>query len=278
MKLISKYAGSKRRILENYGSLFIPANKFDCFVDMFAGGLAVSAFIRKHFPNVRIIANDNNKELMFMYSQLRNNTDDFIKTFQDIEKTYLALPAGPRGPRKEFYYSVRNKYLFDNTKTPVEEAVYLLFMLKTCFNGIWRAYAFADFRFSAAAGEGKEKSLGSQNLLEFADFLKTIELVDDDWKNVPYSNTTFFYADPPYFDTSINYESNNDRPFQLDLLDYLNDRANEGHLVATSNYEMTETLWNKHLPSCSIQKIDISHNAKRGTTKAKTTEVLVRNF
>lgn len=278
MKPIFKYAGSKRRIIETNGSLFIPQNKFSCFVDMFAGGLSVSYFIRKNFPEVRIIANDNSKELMFMYSMLRDNTEDFISTFKVLEQTYLALPAGPRGQRKEFFYNIRDKYLFSETKTPVEEAVYLLFMLKTCFNGVWRAYKFANYKFSSAAGEGKEKSLGSQNLQEFADFLKTIELVVGDWKNVPYSGHTYFYADPPYFETDINYESNNDKPFQFDLLDYLNDRANEGYLVATSNYEMNPELWKRHLPSCSTYPIDISHNARRGITKAQVKEVLVKNF
>lgn len=278
MNLISKYAGSKRRILNSNGSLFIPENKFDCFVDMFAGGLAVSYFIRKNFPEVRIIANDSNEELMSMYFQLRNNTEEFITLFQDLEKQYLAMPKGAPGPRKEFYYEIREKYLFNETTTPVEQAVYLLFMMKTCFNGIWRAYKFANYKFSSASGECKEKTLNSQNLQPFADFLKTIELVVGDWKNVPYSGQTYFYADPPYFETNINYESNNDKPFQFDLLNYLNDRANEGYLISTSNYEMTQELWKNYLPTCSINTIVISHSARRGATKAEVKEVLVKNF
>lgn len=272
-----KWAGSKRRALEEFGQEFIPTEPFDLFIDAFAGSLRVSMFIRERFPNVRIIANEKNVELFRLYSVMQNSPDKFMNEMKVLETTWLAQATNE--DRKNLYRNWREAYCFDKNLTSTQKFARLAVCLKTSFGGVWKAYPKWNYQFSTSAGHGNEKSFHLPELKKFLDFLKTIELTHGDYSKIafPKDSKVYYYADPPYFDTSVNYEVESGETFQLDLISYLKNLSLQGCLVAESNYHRPDNFWENSFPNWNVFAYDFIHTASRGDVK-KGKEVLVKNW
>lgn len=271
-----KWAGSKRRALEEHGQQFIPTQPFDTFIDAFAGSLRVSMFIRERFPSVRIIANENNKELFHLYNVMKSDKR-FMSEARKLEQAWLALDDEDK--RKNLYRKWREDYCFDKNLTSAQKFARLACCLKTSFGGVWKAYPKWDYLFSTSAGHGNEKSFHLDKLEKFIEFLQTIELTFGDYSKIviPQNEKVYYYADPPYYDTSVNYEVDSSHKFQEDLISYLKGLDKSGCLVAESNYDRPDNFWENTFPNFTVFTFDAIHTASRGDVK-RATEVLVKNW
>ena len=113
-----KWAGGKTQLL----SEILPKvpSSYGKYVEPFLGGGALFFSLQ---PKVSVIA-DSNPELINLYKQVANNVDEVIACLQDYVNT------------EDMFYAVRQQ---DWTQlSPTKAAARMVFLNKTCFNGLYR--------------------------------------------------------------------------------------------------------------------------------------------
>ena len=128
---ILKWVGGKRQLLDSINPL-IP--ECSTYYEPFIGGGAV-LFGRQ--PNKAVI-NDSNEELINVYRTIK----------EDPEELIAALSAHKEQNCEEYYYTVRawdrDKETYQ-TRTNVERAARIIYLNKTCYNGLFRVNSSGEF-------------------------------------------------------------------------------------------------------------------------------------
>jgi len=202
-----KWAGGKTQLLEEFNIRFpqaLRAGALDRYVEPFIGGGAVFFFVMQLFPFRESVICDANEELVLTYQVIRQDVDELISLLQDFQSRYDALDEEAR---KDMYLKVRSDlnadrrgFDFSNYGTSwIERAAQLLFLNKTCFNGLFRVNSSGEFNVPF----GKYRNPGIVNEFNLrlvsallknttiihGDFSRCLEYIDDH---------TFVYLDPPY--------------------------------------------------------------------------------
>ncbi len=191
-----KWAGGKTQLL-NALLEKIP-HSMNTYYEPFVGGGAVffSLISNPEFKVKKAVLNDFNCELIETYRIVRDELDTLIEYLSPIATQYL---AGNPEQRKEFFYEIRA----DIPSTNIEKAARLLFLNKTCFNGLYRVNQKGEF--NVPHGRYKNPKILDVELLTLASHaLQDIELIcgdfEDSYKKA--KNGDFVYFDPPFFPLS----------------------------------------------------------------------------
>ena len=295
-----KWTGGKNRMWEKYLPVFFP-EKIDTFVDMFCGASSVSLWVAHNFPDAKIVMNDANAELMALYDTMRNNYAAFEKEYLSILGMYLTLPEPKsfkdkkkqkkwnadwenNNPRKIFYYKLRDRYAFEHQSIPTERLMAeLYFMMKVNFNGMWKAYAKQNYRYSTPPGTLTQKGtfFNIKETRNFSEFLNRCTLQCDDFATMSQyaGEGTYYYADPPYRDSVVEYQDTFGDDEQKRLVKTLQDYSDAGSYIAESNKEIGDNFWENNFgEDYNFNFFDAKYTAGRGTTVIETKEVLVTNF
>jgi DNA adenine methylase len=242
-----KWAGSKFKMLDRYFRAgFLPPRDPEMFVDMFAGSTVISYWMRQLFPNMPIVINDNNPELIQMYHSIKQY-DKFASYFQRYIDLYASLDIEDR---KKSYYDLREIYRFpDSSLDPVAESALLLYLIKTGFNGIWATMKASGSRYATAVGRMDWKPGGKlfnlDDIKRFSDFLHTCVITCESYENTQkwLGKNVWLYADPPYRESYASYKAAGkfDDENQLDLVNFMLDAQLTKSYVAMSNREHVNT-------------------------------------
>ena len=188
-KLVSpvvKWVGGKRQILDDIKK-YIPRN-ISTYYEPFVGGGAVLFYLQ---PDNALI-NDINPELMNLYRVIKDNIDDLIK---DLKKHKNEVG---------YYYEIReldrNAEIY-NRLTPVEKASRIIYLNKTCYNGLFRVNRAGEF--NTPFGHYKNPNIVNETVLKAVNnyFNKAnILFYCTDFEEVLYKvkKGDFVYLDPPY--------------------------------------------------------------------------------
>jgi len=244
-----KYAGSKARMLKKYAASGFLVQEPKMFVDMFAGSAQVAYWIRNIYPDIPIVINDLNSELLQLYDVMMNHTKEYQAYGRDLLKPYLAITPPPKPQispeRKEYYYSLRQRYWDNDFKNKVEESALLMFMMRINFNGFWGQSKKYPGRYATTAGnmwwkENWFKKLEVQEL-EFIKFLKSCIITKESYENTIKwaDDKVWMYADPPYRLSAETYRAAGefDDDNQLELCELMKDCHKRGCFAALSNRE-----------------------------------------
>ena len=179
-KPILKWAGGKSQMLK-YILPLIP-NYSGRYIEPFLGGGAVYFALN---PDNAIIS-DSNPELINMYRQVADNVESVI--------TYLNMYKND----KELFYAVRDQVWENLPKA--EAAARMIFLNKTCFNGLYRVNKKG--MFNTPFGNYKNPVICDENRLRNASkILSKATLVCGDYLDVLKSyakSGDFVFLDPPY--------------------------------------------------------------------------------
>lgn len=198
MKPFTKWAGSKQRLLKKLKAN-MPAHfncKTDLFVEGFVGG--GSLFFDIQPPHALLI--DGSTELMNVYRRIKVAPQALFPTLQGFvneEEEYYKIREQDRAPEYDF--------LSDNYK-----AARLLYLMRTCFNGLPRWNASGQF--NVPFGKYKKPVICDEELLVAAhQVLQNAELFCGDFLSCGINLITrkrkalklqprnvFIYLDPPY--------------------------------------------------------------------------------
>ena len=275
-----KWAGGKRRLFKHFEDIFFPPGEIKVFVDMFCGATSVSLLIASRYPNAKIILNDKNKELIDMYRAIRNSYPNFERRYKEIVKK---CPLKPE-PRKKYYYKIRHDYCKKRKILSKERiAASLFFMLKTNFGGFWNITKKYNNLYSTPPGGmtfTKKFIEDLEPIRNFHLFLKRCIIRNSDFGKLSRwaKPGTYYYADPPYRNTTVVYQGGFDDNVQKRLIDYLKLMAAKGSWIAESNRDTGDKFWEKNVRFGKKNYIEnIKYTAGRGKT-TKGREILITNF
>lgn len=180
---IVKWAGGKTQLLKHYSRLF-PA-EFNRYYEPFLGGGAVFFHLVAKSPNLRATLSDQNVELINCYNMIKNELPSVIR--------YLKKHKND----SDHFYKVRAQDVDD--LSPAERAARLIFLNKTCFNGLYRVNRKGQFNVPFGRYENP-KICDEVNLRAAERALCNAKINTANFEAVASlaKKGDFVYLDPPY--------------------------------------------------------------------------------
>lgn len=223
-----KWAGGKGQLLHALRER--APREIDTYYEPFIGGGALF-FALASDPDLaprRAVLNDANRELVTTYEVVRDDVAALMERLRALETRYL--PAEEEA-RAEIYYAIRE----EAPTEPADIAARLIFLNKTCFNGLYRVNRSGHFNVPHGR-YARPRILDCDALLGASRALATAEIRCGDFEPVTSAADPgdFVYFDPPFHPLSktssfTGYtEGEFGRPEQLRLkrcIDELTDRA-----------------------------------------------------
>lgn len=183
-----KWAGGKSQLISQYIP-YLP-KQFTNYYEPFLGGGAIFFYLYCHQPTFSAFLTDINPELINTYSCIRDNVEQLILLLAEHQKRH----------NKEYYYEVRSR----NKGTSIERAARLIYLNKTCFNGLYRENSKGEF--NVPIGRYKNPKICNAELLRSVSVaLQSIQIEVRHFETVLDSakSQDFVYFDPPYYPLSI---------------------------------------------------------------------------
>ena len=197
LKPFVKWAGGKRQIIDIIIKKIEESTKFENeksfrFIEPFVGGGVVFLTLQ----NKKTIINDLNFELMTTYKVIRDNPEELMNLLDEYYDEFIKRGA-------EFYYEMRKKDRDENFKKSGDLliAARMIFLNKTCYNGLYRVNASGYF--NTPIGRNSIKSFyDRKNISNISEYLKNNDVIIN---NGSYEEVLdiagmgdVVYIDPPY--------------------------------------------------------------------------------
>ncbi|HEY5913517.1 MAG TPA: DNA adenine methylase [Verrucomicrobiae bacterium] len=188
-----KWAGGKGQLLAQFDR-FLPES-IDRYLEPFVGGGAVFFHLKQRFPGMRAFLRDNNSELVNVYAAVRDFPEELMRQLDAHLERY-------RADREGYYYFVRSQHHLPLTQI-VERAARMIFLNKTCFNGLYRVNGRGEF--NVPIGSHTNPALYDRaNILATSAALRDVQLATQDFRDTMNEARPgdFVYIDPPYVPVS----------------------------------------------------------------------------
>ena len=265
-----KWVGGKRQIMPLI--LERVPKKYSTYYEPFIGGGAVLFELQ---PKKAVI-NDFNTELINVYSVIKSNVNALIK---DLKK---------HKNESDYFYQLRAKDRSEefSNLTEVERASRIIYLNKTCYNGLYRVNSSGEF--NSPFGKYKNPNIVNEPTLKAVhNYFNSCDLkisngdYENILKNVP--KNSFVYLDPPYYPVSESSNFTgyieggwdaNDQTRLKEVCDRLNARGVK-FMLSNSGVDFIKSLYENY--NIDIIKANRSINSD-GEKRGEVEEVLIRNY
>ena len=265
-----KWVGGKRRLAKTIAR-YIPQS-IKTYYEPFLGGGAVFFYLAPRIE--RAVLSDKNTELMTTYEVVRDKPEALI--------SMLKVMADEYRQNTDLFYTVKDQ---QHLKNPVAIAARMVFLNKTCFNGIYRVNA--EGQFTGSKGEETRTKDGyaglicqPERILNASKVLQKATLINGDYDEVvkPVEGD-FIYADPPYDGTFAKYQATGfNQDEQVRLRDTADKWRKTGANVMLSNSltDNIQALYNDY----RLEKLSISYgiNPVAQKTNGRSEEALLMSY
>ena len=288
-----KWAGGKSQLLKEIENYY-PFNKGNItkYAEPFVGGGAVLFDILSKYDLKEVYISDINAELINSYCIIRDDIDKLIKVLDKMQSEFVPLDTDNR---KSYYNEKRERFnnlkVNGNGNINIEKAALMIFLNKTCFNGLFRVNKKG--LFNVPMGAYKNPMIcDEKNLRAVSEKLQKVTIVCGDYRESAnfIDENTFVYFDPPYrpiTDTAsfTAYTENlfNDEE-QIELAHFVDDMHKKGAKVVISNSDPK----NSNTEDDFFDNIYSAHKIKRveatrmincnSEARGKIKELLISNF
>lgn len=198
-----KWAGGKSQLLEPIMQAIehvIADSREFVYMEPFVGSGAVfMKVMERHSVNVsQAIINDRNSDLINTYRIIRDDLPGLIEELEKLTMSYNRREALTE--KEQMFYSIRDTFNGRNQHA-VLHAAHLIFLNKTCYNGLYRVNSLNQFNVPFGR-YSNPKIYNPQQLEGLSRMLKDVEILDEDFASLNrYANAKnrlFVYLDPPY--------------------------------------------------------------------------------
>ncbi len=293
VKPFVKWAGGKGQLLKEIESYYpFAKGTITKYAEPFVGGGAVLFDILSKYDLEEIYISDVNAELINTYCIIRDEIDELIKVLYKMQSEFIPLDTDSR----KIYYNEKRERFNDlkvngNDNINIEKAALMIFLNKTCFNGLFRVNKKG--LFNVPMGAYKNPMIcDEKNLSAVSEKLQKVTVVCGDYRESAnfIDENTFVYFDPPYrpiTNTSgfTAYTENlfNDEE-QIELARFVDDMHKKGAKIIISNSDPknsnTEDVFFDNIYSdYKIKRVEATRMINcQAQARGKIKELLISNF
>ncbi|HEU5052958.1 MAG TPA: Dam family site-specific DNA-(adenine-N6)-methyltransferase [Hanamia sp.] len=263
-----RWAGGKQNLVKYLLQNLPDEHRINKYWEPFVG--AGSLFFSNGFTNAEI--SDVNEHLINAYRQIRSNPQAVYRRLQDHKKKFNA----------EYYYQLRqvfNQHLNQNT---IEQAARFIFLVHTCFNGMYRVNAKGEYNVPIGKMEPSLPTI--EHLKKISLKLQNIQIVSRSYEEILplVKHRNFVYIDPPYpkLDKKKQFQQYTIDRFsenhQTDLANFANNLHDKGCFVMISNSDvpLIKELYN----GWNIQEVPVVRYISCKKERIKVNELIIKNY
>lgn len=287
-----KWAGGKGQLLKEIEKYypFAKDTNITKYAEPFVGGGAVLFDILNKFELQEVYISDINAELINTYTIIRDDIDTLLDVLRRFESDYLLLDDNHR---KEAYLVKRARFneLKSKKENRAELAALMIFLNKTCFNGLYRVNRKGEY--NVPMGAYKNPLICNENNLKAVSRkLQNVKIVCGDYKESGdfIDDRTFVYFDPPYrpLTPTANFTSYTEGMFddkdQLELVKFVQELDKKGAKIVASNSDPknadeNDNFFDDAYRKQKIRRVSATRMINRNSDKrGKINELLISNF
>lgn len=293
VKPFLKWAGGKGQLLKEIAQYYpFDDAAITKYAEPFVGGGAVLFDILSRYDINEVYISDINAELINTYRIVKDKINELIALLSKYQSEYIPLNTDAR----KGYYSVkRDRFnvlkVNGNEQENIEKAALMIFLNKTCFNGLYRVNKKG--LFNVPMGSYKNPLICNENNLRaVSEKLQKVKIVCGDYKKSAdfIDENTFVYFDPPYrpitdtasFTAYTENQFNDDE--QIKLARFVDAMHRKGAKIVVSNSDPK----NANTDDDFFEIIYATHRIKRveatrmincnSEARGKIKELLISNF
>lgn len=193
-----KWAGGKTQLLPAFEAYYPSAlrhGRIRRYVEPFVGSGAVFFHLLTRYTFEDVVIVDRNPALMAAYKVVQEDVDALIDALLALQDQFWSRSHDGRA---FLYRAVRNAFN-EGRGSPVAQAARLIFLNRTCFNGLYRVNRHGAFNVPMGRYD-RPLICDQDNLRRVHDALSGVVLLTGDYPEAaPFiDRTTFVYLDPPY--------------------------------------------------------------------------------
>lgn len=294
-----KWAGGKSQLLTEFAARLpveLKEGLLTRYIEPFVGGGAMFFYIIQLFPLNESILCDKNPELILTWETIKKDVTGLIRLLSEMQVHYYSLDEVDR---MSYFYEVRDalndeQKSFDYTKfneTTVRRASQIIFLNRTCFNGLFRLNSKGEF--NVPFGRYKNPTIvNEKNLKKISALLSNTSFIQGDFNTcLEYAGKkTFMYLDPPYrpLNKTSSFTGYSSEGFseedQIRLADFFVNADQAGSKIMLSNSDprnedpsdhfFDDLFRDYHIERILAKRIINSVGEKRGAIN----ELIIRNY
>ncbi len=293
VKPFLKWAGGKGQLLKEIERYYPFDNDvITKYAEPFVGGGAVLFDILSKYNLEEIYISDINAELINTYVIVRDNIEELIKLLKKYQLEYAPLDTEDR---KSYYMAKRERFndlkVNGNEAENIEKAALMIFLNKTCFNGLYRVNKKG--LFNVPMGTYKNPLIcDEKNLRAASEKLQNVRIVCGDYRKSAefIDEHTFVYFDPPYrpLTETASFTAYTENLFddeeQIELAEFVEHMHKKEAKIVVSNSDPK----NSNTEDDFFDNIYSAHKIKRveatrmincnSESRGKIKELLISNF
>lgn len=293
-----KWAGGKTQLIEQITERLpnqLHTGEIDSYVEPFIGSGAIFFHLIQNYSIKKAYISDLNADLILTYIVIKNNVESLISSLREIRDHYYSLEEEKRQEyfyeKRERFNKIKNLNLNEIGLVEIEKASLLIFLNRTCFNGLYRVNNKGGF--NVPFGRYKSpKILDEDNLRVVSTVLKDVIIKCADYKESEsfIDSSTFVYFDPPYRPinetSSFNaYAGEFNDMHQYELGAYFSklDVEKKAYVMLSNsdpknhdeNDDFFDELYNKY----RVERVKASRRINsKASSRGEISEILVMNY
>lgn len=293
VKPFLKWAGGKGQLLSEIEKYYPFENgRITKYAEPFVGGGAVLFDILSKYDLKEVYISDINTELINTYRIIRNDIDDLIEMLYRMQNDFVPLDTDNR---KDYYMKKRERFndlkVNGNEGDNIEKAALMIFLNKTCFNGLFRVNKKG--LFNVPMGAYKNPMICDEtNLRAVSKNLQKVTIVREDYRKSAdfIDENTFVYFDPPYrpITDTASFTAYTENVFnddeQIELARFVDDMHQKGAKVVISNSDpknsnTEDNFFDNIYSAYKIKRVDATRMINcNSEARGKIKELIISNF
>ncbi len=229
-----KWAGGKSRLVPTVAEAIADLHP-SRYLEPFLGGGAMFFGLQARGLHCPAVLNDFNPLLIEAYALIRDDVESLIPELDHLGRLYFQADAAER---TRIYYALRSSA----PATPAGRVARLIFLNRTCFNGLYRVNRQGEFNVPHGSYDNP-RICDPAGLRACAYALAATELTTGDFATLceSASEGDLIYLDPPYqpLNTTSSFTAYTDASFvmadQVRLAEQVRAMSERGAVVVLSN-------------------------------------------
>lgn len=293
IKPFLKWVGGKTQLLPEIRKFYPFNSTITKYAEPFVGGGAVLFDVLNNTSVQEVYISDMNEDLINTYQVVKNEVDILIDMLDKWQDEFLSLE---QDGRREYFYNKRNdfnrlKHEPATISNRTTRAALMIYLNKTCFNGLYRVNRRGDY--NVPMGAYKQPLIcDERNLRQLSEKLQKVQIMYADYRKVEEfaDEKTFVYFDPPYrpLTKTSNFTSYTEDEFddkkQLKLAQFIKELSGKGCKILASNSDPknaneNDNFFDNAYSGLNIHRVQASRmiNSK-GSSRGRISELLITNI